>query len=536
MKIASEPWEFEAIHRLNYRTFVEEIPQHPRNAEERLVDRFHAENTYAIGIDGDALVGMVCGRSRRPFSLDQKLAGLDSYLPRGRRVFEIRLLAVEPRYRRPGVFAALAGLLARHFRQAGFDLAVISGTTRQLRLYQHLGFVPFGPTVGTGEARFQPMYLTLESFLNNAKALAPRIAAATSYLSGPVEMHAEVRKAFAADPESHRSERFLADFDATRRMLCDLVGARHVEILLGSGTLANDAVAAQLALPGERGLVMSNGEFGERLVDQASRLGLGCEVMRVPWGTPFDYREVWRRLSADKGLRWLWAVHCETSSGMLNDAEALKAAAIAHRAKLCLDCISSIGSLPVSLAGVHLASGVSGKALGSFAGLAMVFHDSAIAPSEALPRYLDLGYYAAQGGVPFTASSNLVSALQAALQRASWPQRFQRIARTAEWLRRELRAAGFDVVAPEAWAAPAVTTLALPAGVCSRQVGARLRKAGFLAGYQSAYLLERNWLQVSLMGEFSEANLQSLIDTLRHLRAPALSRRPVKLAGHRQPA
>jgi len=390
--------------------------------------------------------------------------------------------------------------------------------------------------VGTGEARFQPMYLTLESFLSNAKALAPRAAAATSYLSGPVEIHEEVRKAFAVDPESHRSERFLADFDATRRMLCDLVGARHVEVLLGSGTLANDAVAAQLALLGERGLVLSNGEFGERLVDQASRFGLACEVVRAPWGTPFDYREVWRRLSADKGLRWLWAVHCETSSGMLNDADALRAAAVAHRVKLCLDCISSIGSLPVSLAGVHLASGVSGKALGSFAGLAMVFHDSVIAPSGVLPRYLDLGYYATQGGVPFTASSNLVGALQAALQRASWPQRFKRIARAAEWLRRELRAAGFDVVAPEDWAAPAVTTLALPAEVCSRQVGAALRKAGFLAGYQSAYLLQRNWLQVSLMGEFSEANLQALIDALRDVRAPAPARRPVKLAGHRQPA
>ncbi|HRE06968.1 MAG TPA: hypothetical protein PKX00_15250 [Opitutaceae bacterium] len=28
-KLATEAWEFEAIHRLNYRTFVEEIPQHP---------------------------------------------------------------------------------------------------------------------------------------------------------------------------------------------------------------------------------------------------------------------------------------------------------------------------------------------------------------------------------------------------------------------------------------------------------------------------------------------------------------------------
>ena len=37
-KIASEDWELEAIHRLNYKTFVEEIPQHANNPEQRLVD------------------------------------------------------------------------------------------------------------------------------------------------------------------------------------------------------------------------------------------------------------------------------------------------------------------------------------------------------------------------------------------------------------------------------------------------------------------------------------------------------------------
>ena len=55
-KLADDSAEFEAIHRLNYRTFVEEIPQHPPNEAKRLVDRFHAENTYAICLDGDELV------------------------------------------------------------------------------------------------------------------------------------------------------------------------------------------------------------------------------------------------------------------------------------------------------------------------------------------------------------------------------------------------------------------------------------------------------------------------------------------------
>jgi hypothetical protein len=42
-----------------------------------------------------------------------------------------------------------------------------------LELYRHLGFTAFGPTVGAGESRFQPMYLTLERYLEVEKALAP---------------------------------------------------------------------------------------------------------------------------------------------------------------------------------------------------------------------------------------------------------------------------------------------------------------------------------------------------------------------------
>jgi aspartate aminotransferase-like enzyme/GNAT superfamily N-acetyltransferase len=518
-KIASEAWEFEAIHRLNYRTFVEEIPQHPANAERRLVDRFHAENTYAICLDGERLAGMVCGRGGRPFSLDAKLADLDAHLPVGRKVFEVRLLAVEPRYRNRTVFARLAGLLAEHFREAGFDFAVISGTTRQFRLYEHLGFVSFGPLVGSGEARFQPMCLTLESFVRKGKALAHRARAPVSFLCGPVDIHKEVRKAFSASPLSHRSERFLADFEATRRMLCALAGAREAQVLLGSGTLANDAVAAQLAASGERGLVLSNGEFGERLVDHASRHALRFDLVRAPWGSPFDYGEIGRRVAADPGLRWLWAVHCETSTGMLNGIGALRSIADAHRAKLCLDCISSIGASPVDLTGVHLATCVSGKALSAFPGLAIVFHHGPVVASPAAPRYLDLGYYAAQSGVPFTGSSNLIHALQAALVRSDWQTKFRATEVTGAWLRRELRAAGIAVVAPEACAAPAVTTLALPPAVSSRVTGERLRHSGFLVGYQSAYLVKRNWLQIALMGEWDGAALGELVETLKGNRA-----------------
>jgi GNAT superfamily N-acetyltransferase len=166
----ADPADFDAIHRLNYATFVEEIPQHAPNDERRLVDRLHDENTYVICMADERLVGMVCGRCERPFSLDAKLADLDGWLPAHRKVVEIRLLAVAREYRKTAVFRELVSLLSTYFLARGCDLAVISGTVRELRLYRHLGFEPFGAPVGTGEALYQPMFLTLDAFMRNIPA------------------------------------------------------------------------------------------------------------------------------------------------------------------------------------------------------------------------------------------------------------------------------------------------------------------------------------------------------------------------------
>src|SRR5215468_9537090 len=191
-KTATEDWEFEQIHRLNYKTFVEEIPQHQASTSQRLVDKFHAENTYLIGSCGRKLVGMLAVRGNRPFSLDQKLDKLDSFLPAGRRICEIRLLAVEKKFRGAQVLQGILALLWQHGIEKGYDLAIISGTTRQFRLYQHLGFAPFGPVVGAGEAQFQPMYITLETFESSAREFlraSPSRAfqpSAINLLPGPV--------------------------------------------------------------------------------------------------------------------------------------------------------------------------------------------------------------------------------------------------------------------------------------------------------------------------------------------------------------
>ncbi|HEU4394613.1 MAG TPA: GNAT family N-acetyltransferase [Planctomycetota bacterium] len=508
---ASEP-EFEAIHRLNYQTFVEEIPQHAANPERRLVDRFHAENTYAICRDGDRVVGMVAGRARRPFSLDGKLANLDSFLPKGHRPVEIRLLSVAKGYRMGAVMPRLVGLISDHFRRQGCDLGVISGTLRQARLYRHLGFEPFGPVVGAGDARFQPMFITLERFVENGRSLAAPAAAIGSaramFLPGPVRIREDVRHALAEEPVSHRSGAFAADLRAVARALGALTGAPAMELLVGSGTLANDAVGGQISLLDAPGLVLANGEFGERLLDHAARWRLRFETVRAAWGEPLPMDEVRAKAEALRGARWIWAVHHETSTGVLNDLRGLADLARERDLALCVDAISSIGATPVDLRGVAFASCVSGKALGSIPGLAMVLHHAPLAPAPGrLPRYLDLGLFARAGGVPFTVPSNLLRGLLAAVARPDWPGRLERVAAASARLRAGMRDAGLRLVAADAHAAPGVVTVELPAGRETGPVLDALEAKGLVLHGRSGYLAERRWIQVCLMGEWDDEAL-----------------------------
>ena len=229
------------------------------------------------------------------------------------------------------MLSGILALLWQHGVEKGYDLAIISGTTRQAKLYQHLGFVPFGPLVGSGDAQFQPMYVTLETFEVTAREFLRSSPArsfhpsAVNFLPGPVTVRREVRRAFEQAPESHRGDGFKKDFQAARnrfsaissapgRWSCSWAPARWPTTWLPGS-------CRSLARPG---LVLSNGEFGSRLVDQARRFNLKFEALEFPWGGAAGPGRGREKLSARTRARWLWCVHCETSTGVLNDLAALK--------------------------------------------------------------------------------------------------------------------------------------------------------------------------------------------------------------------
>src|SRR5207253_10279177 len=152
-------------------------------------------------------------------------------------------------------------------------------------------------------------------------------------LPGPVTMSAQVRAAFTEAPIYHRGPEFIDRFVKVRNLLGDMVGGRDVAVLNGSGTLGNETIAATLAAGSHaradegRGVMLINGEFGERIARQATRFGLEPRMLTWAWGEPWDLDEVDETLAEEPEGSWVWGVHQESSTGVLNDLGGLVAIA-----------------------------------------------------------------------------------------------------------------------------------------------------------------------------------------------------------------
>ncbi|MEC3195379.1 aminotransferase class V-fold PLP-dependent enzyme [Bacillus cereus] len=512
-KVADQDWEFESIHKLNYKTFVEEIPQHEETKDRFRIDRFHEENTYLICLDEDKLVGMVAVRGKRPFSLDYKISNLDVYLQEhGEKVYEIRLLSVEREYRNGRALLGLIRFLHRYLLLNGYELALISATTRELPLYEQMGFKAFHTLVGTEEAAFQPMYVTPAMF--EESSVGSIMTKEYTFLPGPVDIEENVRKAFCTKPISHRSKSFQVTMDNVKKRLLYMTKAKQVQLMLGTGTLANDAIALQLRSLTGKGLVLKNGEFGNRLVGHATRSQLHFDTYKKEMGEPFIYTELEEIMTTGK-YEWLWFVHHETSTGMLNDLEELNTLCKGNQIKLCVDCISSIGAISLDLKDVYFASGVSGKAIRSYTGISFVFHNHIIQINEAVPAYMDIGMYEENKSIPYSQSWNLIYALQEALKRFEDETAFVKIKETYDYVEEAITSMGLKLVSPKEHAAKIILTIQLSEGQSSKTVGDALALQGYIVHYESAYLQKNNWIQIACLNHYKERDMKRMLNCLQ---------------------
>lgn len=525
-KQAETAEEIEQIHRLNHRIFAEEVGQHARTGDGRLIDKFHGRNRYFIATCGGDLVGMISAHDGPEFSIASRLKD-DGALRLLRAPLEIRLLAIAPRFRRRAILAGLFWQVAHYARTHHYSDLLISGIVERLPMYTKIGFRPMGPAVPCGAAEFVPMRLSLDAaparFAGRERLYGTRWRRehATSVLPGPVAVSAAVTEAFHREPISHRSQQFIDLYQEMRTRLSNLTGGLQAVALCGSGTLANDAVAANLrsAFGSAEGLVIANGEFGERLARQAMSAGLSCRELRFGWGEAWSFKAIEKEL--DRRPAWIWAVHLETSTGVLNDLSRLTELGQLHGVPVAADCVSSVGAVELSTTGRHLylATGVSGKAIGSYAGLAFVLLSGeaivALDGRTICPTFDLVTAVRTEGPVSTLPSPLVMAALQALRENydgeAGRTARYKHYDDLGKWMRARIRDAGLEALAAEQDAAPTITTFPLPWRGFAQECG----RAGFSIAYESDYLRTRGWGQIATMGDLNRDALEPLFAAMR---------------------
>jgi aspartate aminotransferase-like enzyme len=310
-------------------------------------------------------------------------------------------------------------------------------------------------------------------------------------IPGPTPVPEQVLLAMAKHPMGHRSGEFSAIMAEVTENLKWLHQTQNdVLILATSGTGAMEAGIINFLSQGDKVLVGNNGKFGERWGKVARAYGLDVQEITAEWGKPLDPAAFKAALDADsaKQIKAVIITHSETSTGVLNDLEAINQAVKAHgEALIMVDAVTSLGActVPVDAWGLDVVASGSQKGYMIPPGLAFVsVSEKAWTAYETatLPKfYLDLGPYrktAAKNSTPFTPPVNLFFGLQTALtmmQKEGLEAIFARHDRHRRATRAAMKALNLPLFGPDDCASPAITAV-MPQQVEAEQIRSVMKK------------------------------------------------------------
>tara|TARA_B100000029_G_scaffold264318_2_gene260519 strand:+ start:748 stop:1896 length:1149 start_codon:yes stop_codon:yes gene_type:complete len=297
----------------------------------------------------------------------------------------------------------------------------------------------------------------------------------TLMIPGPTPVPEKVLKALGRHPIGHRSQEFQALVKNTTEKLKWLHQTTgDVLTITGSGTAAMEAGIINTLSHGDKVLCGDNGKFGERWVKVAKAYGLEVEVIKTNWGSPLDPKAFQKALLEDnqKKIKAVILTHSETSTGVINDLEAISQHVQNHGSALTIvDCVTSMGACNVPIDEWKLDVVASGSQKGYMIppGLSFIaMSQKAWKANEAsdLPKfYLDLIPYrktAANNSNPFTPAVNLYFSLNAALdmmQEEGLQSIFARHARHREATQAGIEAMGLELFADKNHGSPAITAV-----------------------------------------------------------------------------
>jgi aspartate aminotransferase-like enzyme len=303
------------------------------------------------------------------------------------------------------------------------------------------------------------------------------------FTPGPTPVPPEVLAAMAEPIVHHRGPDFRLVYERCLSRLQEVFRTQsQVLLFAASGTGAMDSAVANLTTAGQRVAVVTAGAFGERWAAICEQYGLDVQRIAYEWGEAPVADEVGAAV-AESGARVVFCTHSETSTGVVADIQALKAAV--GDAVLVVDAISSLGAVPLATDawGIDVVLSGSQKALMCPPGLAMASVAEAL--WERLPAarsfYFDWRRTRkAQEAfdAAFTPAVSLIRGLDVALGMLlglgldAAVERHVRLGRAA---RAGIKAMGLELFSPDDDSAAVVTVARVPDGVDGTELLRHLR-------------------------------------------------------------
>jgi len=321
-----------------------------------------------------------------------------------------------------------------------------------------------------------------------AEHSAPKVQTATEpapamgepYLltPGPLTTSASVKRAMMRDWGSWDSD-FRAMTAVMRRKLLALAGDTGAVFdcvpMQGSGTFAVEAMVGSFVPQNGKALVLINGAYGSRIARTLEYLGRDYVALDKGDYLPPRGREIAAALQADSQITHVIAVHCETSSGILNPIEEIAGVVRDEGRKLLIDAMSSFGALRLAVNDVHFDAMVSSanKCLEGVPGFGFVIaRKSELAAAKGRSHSLSLDVHAqwetmnTTGQWRFTPPTHVVAAFMEALRaheaEGGVEARGQRYAENRDVLVAGMADIGFVTLLENRWLSPIIVTFFSP--------------------------------------------------------------------------
>ena len=345
---------------------------------------------------------------------------------------------------------------------------------------------------------------------------------------GPTPVPAEVLLTQAAPIIHHRTPDFSAAF-----MKC-IEGLKYIfetenDVLLFacSGTGAMESAIVNCFSAGDSVIVCRNGKFGDRMKQISEVYGLNVIDLAYEWTEVVDPTDVATALEENPGVRGVIVTQSETSSGVLNDVEAIGAIVKGHDdTVLIVDSITGIGAVECKTDewGLDVVMTGSQKGLMLPPGLAALSVSAKAWKAyerSTLPKYyFDWMKYKKnieKETTPFTPAVSLVLGLNVALEMLrdeGIENTIRRHSRLAEATRKGCEALGLKLFAPLEGRGSAVTPVWVPEGVDGKAIVKVMKnKYGVtIAGGQDDYA--GRIFRVGHLGYFGEFDIITTLAAL----------------------